>query len=228
MDDRFTPDRPPEIADQYGQMVEKFDRRVTWTRRYRIEHDADPDAIAVAGTLTGVFCSTGKDGLCIPIRPPREFHADLTLVEAPAAKVLPFEVTTTPTRKLGSKEVPDPATFTFRLSPENAQPGERVTLSITADLEGNWHTFALDQNPEHTGLPTRIKLTRIQNLKPLSDDFQPSTPPDLAEDPDGREQRLHHGEITWTRGFEVPPQTDPGEYGVSGTIVYQLCDQSCL
>ena len=146
-----------------------------------------------------------------------------------SAGVHPFRYELTPTHKVGKREKPHPLTLKFELSPEDAKPGDRVTLSITAVLEDKWHLYALTQNPDNYGKPTKIEIERLNGLKPLDDGFQPSKEP-KNEDPfgDGKAQKVHYGEITWSRRYEVLPTAGAGGFGVAGQIKYQVCLTQCL
>ncbi len=149
--------------------------------------------------------------------------------DASPAHVHPFRYELTPTRKVGKREKPDPLTLRFQLSPENAKPGDRVTLSITAVLEGKWHLYALTQNPKNYAKPTKIELEQLNGLKPVDDGFQPSKTP-TKEDPfkDGKTQEVYYGEITWSRRYEVLPGAKAAGFGAAGQIRYQLCLNQCL
>ncbi|QDT37891.1 protein-disulfide reductase DsbD family protein [Stratiformator vulcanicus] len=83
LDEKFRPDRLPKrvFEPQFNTEVEKFYDQVTWSRDYRITGTLDPADIQVVGDLTGAFCSTGEKGMCIPIRPPREFTVALMSAE---------------------------------------------------------------------------------------------------------------------------------------------------
>ncbi len=132
-----------------------------------------------------------------------------------AVDVKPFEMMVVPR----AGKIADPIKLRFRLSPENAKKGESVLLSITMELDPEWHTFALDQNENNSGLPTKIEITTPYGLKPAETTFSPSLAPELARTSDGKEQRVHHKQITWT----MPLTVEQADYGLSGTLRYQIC-----
>ncbi len=239
----FKPDQKPRSTyDKFMKTTyEDYEGTITWTRRFKIE---DPKNASLKGTITGQYCSSGDNGRCIPIRPAYEFSPKLKLASAdsestgtvqketpkPSRKV-PYTNKLRPTRSLGDKKKEDPLELTFRLNPENAKPGETVTLSIHAKFDGKWHTYGLNQNPEYYAKPTKIIVDGIQGLKSVSGSgFQPDHAPEKHKPFEDEEaiQLVHHDEVTWSRKYEVLPEGKDGNYGISGSISYQVCKKSCL
>lgn len=141
----------------------------------------------------------------------------------------PFVSETTPTRKLGTKEKPDPLKLRFELSPKNAKPGDEVTASITADIDEEWHAFALTHEKGGTGLPVVIRVNKVNSLEPVGDGWVPDDAPKLEKDLEGKTLKAHYGKITWSRKFRVATSADQGAYGISGLLSYQICREgSCL
>lgn len=238
IDNEFRADREPEVVyeELLQQEVEKFFDRVIWTRRFRILPGAQPGEVRVAGTLEGQYCSGGPAGRCIPIRPPHEFAVALEQGSAPTGSTPttvsgahPYVQEVRPSRgKLGSQQQ-DPIVLRFELSPQTAQPGEEVTLTITAVIDEEWHTFALTQDPAMSGLPTKIELANMQGLQPVDATFRPSAQPETERPLDDIVQQVHYSEISWTRRFTVEPTAVELGYGASGSIRYQLCREGmCL
>lgn len=242
MDDEFQADRAPKVVEDelLMQTVEKFHDRVVWFRRFRIADDANLDAVRVAGTIEGQYCSEDpENGKCIPIRPPREFSAALEQGSPPPPVLAALDgsggradgsaatgsapgtyaMQVTPERLAGKKE---PLELSFRLEPTDATAGENVTLTITARLEDKWHIFALDQDPEMAGLPTEIEV-QVEGLE-ATGAFQPSEPPETEEPLEDIVQRVHYGEISWTRPYHVTDGTAAGAYKATGSINYQVCN----
>ncbi len=247
VEDKFFSDHDPKIEIQDGESVEKFKDAVTWTRRFRLKSDAkrsdvrilsqvryqicdslnctpyDETFFASADAPTEVIATEAAKVAAFKSRfaPPATTPAptitpkpDSTLINVVEAK--PFEADVIPQRG----KAPDPIKVRFRLSPENAQPGESVLLSVTMELEPRWHTFALDQDEKKSpGLPTIITIDRAFGLKATEDKFSPSLVPEIERTEDGQEQRVHHKQITWTMPFVV----ETAKYGVSGLLGYQIC-----
>lgn len=220
VDHDFVTANKPKVKDDplLGQKVEIHETDVTWTRRFKIKVGVDPSDVRLIGEMRYQVCDATS------CRPKREsFDLKLTHADPKAAS---FDFRYAPTRKSGGVEKPGPSAWTVRLSPENAQIGEKVTLSVTAKMADGFHTFALDQDRRNFGLPTVIQDATLSGLKPADSKvgFKPNHEVELHEF-EGKEQRIHHGEITWTRSYLA---TD-SEYGVAGKVTYQVCNaNSCI
>lgn len=154
-------------------------------------------------------------GRFVPTTPTPPKVAEVEENSATAPK--PFEITLVPQRG----KVADPVKVLFRLSPEDAKPGQAALLSITMELDEGWHTFALNHDPKNSGLPTLIELTSLNGLKAAEDKFSPSLAPEIGTTKEGIQQRVHHKEITWT----MPVSVEKSEYGLAGTLRYQICNE---
>ena len=242
VDEKFTTDHEPKIEFQDGEMVEKFKDAVTWQRRFRLKPDAKRSDVRILSQVRYQICDalscTPYDetffataeapaeviasdpaklaefkGRFAPTTPTPSKVAEVEEDSATAPK--PFEIKLVPQRG----KVADPVKVRFRLSPEDAKPGQAAWLTVTMELDEGWHTFALDQNPKNSGLPTLIELTGFNGLKAAEEKFSPSLAPEIAKTDDGKPQRLHHKEITWT----MPVSVEKAEYGIAGTLWYQIC-----
>ena len=240
VDAEFVPDREEVLKREplFDADLSKFHDEVTWKKRYRIAKDADPSKVSVTGELAGQYCSEGSDetpGNCVPIIPPYGFS--VALKDGPStpenagaavqnAVASPrFEYEERPKTKKGKI---NPALLNYKLSPSDAKPGDRVTLSIRMDIDKCWHTFSLTQDEKGGGgTPTVIALETLNGLKRIGEikadpAFEVEKPlPDLLLE-------VHHDHVTWSQEFEVVGGTKPGQYGVKGQITYQTCEKSCL
>lgn len=226
----WVPDREPKRSFEplFKEEVSKFHDRVTWKKRFRLAEGVDPTAVRVTGELAGQYCSEGQngEGQCIPIIPAHEFEAVIT----PGEKTASSAATTD--RSFDFAQRPHkgktrPAVLRFKLTPTDAKPGEQVTLAITAKLDEGWHTFSLTQNGPG-GLATEIEIESTPGLKPLGESFVADHPFEIEEPEQGVKQEIHNHLVTWSRTFEVLPDTTPGQYGAVGTITFQVCKTSCL
>lgn len=230
VDPDFVPNHPPKRSfDQlFNVEISKFHDSVVWKRRYRVAPETPAGMLNITGTLEGQYCSGGEGdigGQCIPILPPHEFAAALTVTDEPPVapeQTAPavFEQTVRPERGKDS-----PVEWTFRLTPENAKPGETVNLAITAKLDSHWHTFSLT----HEGLggtATEIAIDAVSGLKPIGQGFVADKPFKVDKPLDDLVLEIHEGEVTWSRQFEVLPNA--AGYGVVGSVAYQVCKNVCL
>jgi len=219
----FVSDREPKTSFEPDLKVEvsKFHDHVTWTKKYRILPDADPSRVSVSGELTGQYCSEGAGGKCTPLNPPITFDVALAdAVPEPPKAPLNFEFQKRP--KSGKSQ---PALLKLKLSPDNAKPGEKVTLSVTMELEKGWHIFAVTQ-PKDGGKPTEIDLTELNGLRALGEGFVADHPYEVDRSLPGTIQWVHHDQVTWSREFEVLADASPGGYGLKGMIIYQTCNSN--
>jgi thiol:disulfide interchange protein len=232
----WTTDRSPRSGvDEFGDAYEKFFRKVTWSKTLQGSLKA---GLTITGTFTGQYCGSGENGIpgtCIPVRG-REFTATLDSTSSPsgASETItdstPIEsqdlnpITLMPEIGFGRAAQKGLIQFDIALTPEKPAVGQEVTLSIRAKVQDPWHTFALDQDPDMAGIPTTIELEKISGLTPLSEEFRPSIEPEIKQ-VDDIIQRIHHGEITWSRKYQM---TDPRAL-ISGSIQFQMCSNgSCL
>ena len=231
IDADWVPDREPKrlFEPLLQAEVSKFHDRVTWKKRLRLTAGTDASQVRITGELTGQYCSEGLngEGQCIPIIPPHQFEVAITSVSDAAssgeAAAPAFDYAERP-----HKGKTRPAILRFQLTPSDAKPGEKVTLSITAKMDEGWHTFSLTQNGPG-GLATEIEIENSPGLKPLGEGFvadhkfekEPGAEP-------GTTLEVHNSLVTWSRSFEVLPGTKPGQYSAAGTITFQVCKTSCL
>lgn len=223
IDEDFKTNRPPKIVLEKllsDKPVEKLHEDVVWSRRFRIKKEAKLSDVSITGSIRYQVCD---DSTCK--RLDEEFRA--TLISTGSAKVasnnqkkLPFELEITPERIAGK---PEPIIFQFQLAPENAKPGEEVTLSIVAKPEKEWHIFALSQDPKMAGKPTVIDLASLYGLKPIGDGFKPGKTPEVEKPLEDIVQHVHYDEITWTRKYTVLDSAAKDGYGLEGILRYQIC-----
>lgn len=205
IDAEFIPDHAPktEFEPLLKVEVSKFHDQVTWKKRYRIAKDADLAKVSITGELSGQYCTEGGNGdvgKCVPIIPAYEFEVAL-----PAPPRFEYEE-----RPVRGKT--NPALLRFKLSPEDAKPGEKVTLSIDLQLDEGWHTFSLTQKGDG-GEPTVIELDSVHGLKALGDGFQPDHPAEIEVEKElGLTLEVHNGRVTWSRDFGVLPDAQPGNH----------------
>ncbi len=120
-----------------------------------------------------------------------------------------------------------PLTLQFELSSIEAQAGETITLAVTMELEGEWHTFGLKPHEKQISKPTQFELTELRNLNEVGE-FTSLQPPELYVPEgfdDGTTEYVHHGRVTWIKTFTAIAD---GPVGLDGVIAYQVCLKNCL
>ncbi len=225
-------DRAPKSGfdEVLQQNTEKFYDRVTWTRTLT---GTVSDATEIVGKLNGQFCNSSG---CFPLfdkaftaklsndstppdQTPATSTADTVDSAATPAPADPSRQTLTPKIGFGKAARAGDVTFEISLSPANAQPGSEVTLTVKTLVAAEWHIFALDQNPDMAGIPTTIELTDLQGLELTGSDFTPDREPQTESPLPDISQRVHYGEITWSRKLKV---TDAAA-AAGGSIRFQIC-----
>jgi thiol:disulfide interchange protein DsbD len=215
-------DRAPKSVfdDLLQQQVEKFYDRVVWTRTYRGVLKA---GLTVSGTLSGLYCNESE---CRPEK--AKFTA--VLGDAPSGGdasvdgggTRPAFQTVTPVIGFGKSAKAGQVVFEISLTPENAKVGDEVALKIRTQVEEGWHIFAVDQDPEMAGLPTEIKV-ETRGLEAVDSAFTPSSAPEIENPLPDITQRVHYGEVTWSRRYRV---TDASAEA-SGSVRFQICETVC-
>lgn len=120
---------------------------------------------------------------------------------------------------------PEAVLLKYKLSPADAKPGDRVVLSITMELDDNWHTFSVTQ-PESGIAPTVIKIDELYGLEALGSTFHADVEPEIERPAEDLVFEVHRRQVTWTTPLNVLASAKPGRYGVNGTISYQLCNNN--
>ncbi len=126
---------------------------------------------------------------------------------------------------------PKEVTFTAKVVPARAKPGDKVKLQVTAKLDFNWHIFKYARTQAEDGPRlTTFDFYQTAGLKPLGD-WTPSAEPIRKKEPafpDIPFLEFHEDEITWTLDLQVPADADPGKRILKVQAGYQICsDQSC-
>jgi hypothetical protein len=125
---------------------------------------------------------------------------------------------------------PAEVTFTSRIVPANAKPGDVVAYEVTATVAKPWHIYAYaEKQPDKGPRSTQFDLFQTSGLKPNAD-WKPSSPPDAKVEPvfDNAVFRSHEGVITWSLPIVVPKDATPGEKTLDSQVYFQICrDRVC-
>ena len=214
VDKAFTADRKPKAEQDplLNQRVEKFSGGVTWSRRFKV---ADPTDVSLTGSIRYQICDATS---CRP------FSEKFDLALSAEKKEPVFSQRYAPTIKVKGEVVPGPSDWTLALSPADARPGDTVTVEVSTKLKDGFHTFAIDHDKKNIGLPTVIDVKSLSGLKPLGSGFKADREVELHEE-EGKTQRIHHDEVSWSRSFEVTADAATDGYGVAGKLSFQVCDK---
>lgn len=237
----FVSAKPPQKVFEplFGVDLFKLHDSATWTQVLNIDPTVDLKNLVISGGLEGQYCSAGEGGQCLPIIPAIKFSAKLegnipermaakasttTTVEQPSpAQMLPFRVT----ERLKRGVKPQPIEFTAQLTPENAKPGEKVELVLTAKIDPKYHTFSMTQPDGFGGSATVVDFEQLNGLSeagPFVADH-----PHEVEPGAGGPLEVYHDRVTWTKPFVVNAGQTPGAYGLKAIVHSQACTQgSCV
>lgn len=215
IDTDFTANQKPVVKDDknFGQKVETLKGKVSWSRKYRV---VDPAVAELSGEVRLQVCDASS---CRPLN--KKFAVNLG-----GAGAAPKFTSTHPlTVKSSGKDVTI-VEWTAKLSPETAKAGDVVTVSFSAKLAEGYHIFALDQNPKNLGKPTTFTIENVNGMVAASAKagFQPNR---KSEDhhAEGVPQKVYHHEVTFSQQFKVQDTGEKSEYGVTGLVLYQICNE---
>ncbi|MGE5192572.1 MAG: cytochrome c biogenesis protein CcdA [Deltaproteobacteria bacterium] len=229
IDRAFEADHPPEAVEDpdLERTVEKYYKKVTWSRRFRLQSGVAPQRVSVSGLVKYTVCHPGDCRF-------GKYEFDVKLADAgvaqPAPSTVPvadaatrFEhlVGSRNSQRLGSA-------WTVALQPRQARPGDEVVLSVEVHLEPGWHVYAIDQGQLPNGdgpFPTVMGLTEAGGLVPVDLTFQGPKPIEKpSEGWPGLVERYHEGPVKWTRRFRVPEAAAAGNISLAGKVAWQMCN----
>jgi thiol:disulfide interchange protein len=210
----FKPDVAPHVKNYefYDVPVEEHEGAVVWTAPIQLAEGVDPKSTELQLKFDGQVCQ--DEGSCIPI-------ANESIV-AGFAGYYKEEPTVTEFRT-------DAAHLTLRgtINPSTAQPGEFVTLTLTAEPEPTWHIYAhAERDPKLLSKPTLFAISEptgwqsagvTASAKPIEHETG------LEEEPLAY---FHEEPVSWTIEVTIPADADPGPYTIAGLIGYQTCTLS--
>ncbi len=205
----FRPNLPPEVVEKDGAVFRQFEREVTWQAPVEFKPGTNTANLTIAGKARIQACNEGR---CLP---PHAFGfaAAMQVPQQTTASVASY---TDPNQHV---------TLSGRIEPQNVAPGGQAKLIIEATPALHWHIYEL-ANTDSGSLgnkPTLIVLTNTSGLpftrtsassqaiegEPLFEGAQP--------------QRYHEGSVAWTTTIRIPKDARPGQYPISGSIGYQVC-----
>ncbi len=205
-----------------GLTIEEHADQVTWYAPIELAAGVDPATLTITGEVRMLACKES----CIPVN--KDFTAQL-------GRGVPIgELTSASGGATANATAPaNPPTFqpegsevklSGRLIPGNSRPGDGARLEITLTPAPNWHIYAYADRDDHPGSkPTLIAIEQLSGLKAA----RPATTAAVTTDnsiPEFGTMRYHQGQVTWEVPIEIPPDTKPGEYPITGVIGYQACE----
>ncbi|GAB4138356.1 MAG: hypothetical protein Fur0037_04050 [Planctomycetota bacterium] len=120
---------------------------------------------------------------------------------------------------------PPKLTAKARIEPENAKPGDRVVLVITADVEIGYHAYG---TKERVNTPVSLDPSKLE-LHGLVLDGPADIPPGEEHEVFGDKTYPLPPVFDVRQALRVPGDLAAGEIEISGILDYQVCDENmCL
>jgi DsbC/DsbD-like thiol-disulfide interchange protein len=125
---------------------------------------------------------------------------------------------------------PIPVHWTAALQPAThaLQPGQKTTVSLTADIDSGWHIYAFPQPPGSSIIPTEITVPDGQALS-LSGDIQPPPAQSQMDPTVGKAIDIYKDSVTFNFPLKVAKKARSGKQSLEIDARYQACnDRLCL
>lgn len=128
--------------------------------------------------------------------------------------------------------VPSVVKNSAALEPASAKRGAEVTLTVTAEVDSEYHLYAMKQPTDAAGpTPTAIALSdeSLKLLAPQGDWKEPKVTVKFDQGFQMEVGTLYGSPLEFTRSFLIRSDIEPGEYEIAGQFTYQACTEtSCL
>lgn len=124
---------------------------------------------------------------------------------------------------LAQAQIPDPVTLTVTKAPDQIKTGETFSVTIQADIKGNWHMYSINL-PEDAGpFPTKITASEFLEIDGTIKESEPL----IEYDPNFKtEVGWHSREATFTIPLKL---TETPSSKLTVDILYQVCnDRLCM
>ena len=127
---------------------------------------------------------------------------------------------------LAQAQMMDPVTFTVTDAPDEVKAGERFTVSIQAQIEGDWHLYSINNDPEAGPFPT--EFSSASSVLQIAGEVQESEPVVEVDPNFNVELGWHTRQATFTVPMSFSAKaTKAGALVVE--VFYQVCnDRVCL
>lgn len=120
----------------------------------------------------------------------------------------------------------DPVSYTVTEAPEEVKSGESFTITVQADIEGDWHLYSVNNNPDAGPYPTQFSSAN-KDLT-ITGEIE-ETEPAIEMDPNfNTELGWHSKKALFTIPLVFDEKTS-GSSMVDLEVLYQVCDdKTCL
>lgn len=107
------------------------------------------------------------------------------------------------------------------------QPGQRVALALSADIDSGWHVYAFPQPPGSPVIPTEVTVPDGQALA-LSGEIKPPKAESQMDPTVGKQTTLYENSVTFKLPLKVARKAQ-GKQDLEVDVRYQACNnRMCL
>ena len=206
----FEPDVDPHAYEKDGEYCEEFAEEVTWSAPIKLAQGVDPASLPIDVAYSGMVCNA--TGCQPPLKIP--LVAKFDGYEAGPQVKAKFRPTMSHVLFL--------ATLQRVEGPGAIQPGDKLTLDITAEPEGEYHIYPYQaaKSEGQEDFPTLIAFTKRNGWS-----ISGPTVSDVPEEKSVGDQQVvyHHDPVTFSYEIEIPSAAEEKMYAFNGTIGFQTC-----
>jgi|GEM_PF-588803 len=224
---------------ELGFRTEEFEGTVTWQVAIEFSAGVDVAKQKIKITYNGLVCE--ESGSCIPVNDlatTAKLGKKIDLIDE---KLLAQKETTAPVKQT-AKLPQGPQTFeaghailTGTLSPQVLKPGDKGTITLTAEMLDGYHTYAYlgPNDPAGFFSPTYLDVLAVSETATNLDAFEFSkpVPSEIPHDHvlEGLDEivPIHEGVVDWKINFTVPQDQPTGNFVITGVMQSQTCRDSC-
>jgi suppressor for copper-sensitivity B len=225
----FKPDSPPHVTDEvegFDVPVEEHEGEVVWSAPIQLAEGVDPESLTIQVIFNGQTCSvsaTGEPGSCqllsrVKVQSKFAGNDDTLQVSEPKpkAKLEKFRPRKSHVQFSGVIERADATRAAI-------QPGDKLTLKVTAEPEGDYHIYAYERIKSGEAQSTLVVFEEDNGWKVMKPRISP--PPKKNEELD---YSYHHAPVEFSFDINVPADAETKNYTLNGLIGFQTCtDQTC-
>jgi DsbC/DsbD-like thiol-disulfide interchange protein len=128
------------------------------------------------------------------------------------------------------ESAPQPVHWTakFETALRTLQPGQKVTLNLTAAIDSGWHVYALSQPPDSPAIATQITVPDGQPLA-LSGDIEEPQAESKMDPTIGKRTAFYEDSASFALPLRVNKKARPGKRNFELDVRFQACnDRLCL
>jgi thiol:disulfide interchange protein len=221
--------------------LEFHEDEVTWSIKLKVPLDAKAGKKTLRCQIGYMLCSdqncsfpgqwTLPDAELTISSSPKLLYRSVDPVSAALIALIPQAGPPKPKVKDSRPVTRKATTFTTKISPDRARPGDRVSLQVTAKVDAPWHIYGYSKTqPDEGPILTNFDVFDPGGLV-LDGEWNASRPPIKRKDnnyPTLESLQFFEGEVTWDVPLKIPADAEPGKKAVQVQITYMVCnDNTC-